>query len=166
MKNQGKIFEENFRKSLDLNNPDLFFYRFRDNPASFGNQNNQFIRFTSNNICDNMIFYKGHLFLCELKSHHGKSLPLNCIRENQFNELYAASFKKNVHSVLIIFFSDLEECYVTPISLVNQIREENKTKSISLLSCREKCLKIQSRKLQTNYRYNVIDFLEEYIKRE
>lgn len=72
MKNQGKVFEENFRKSLDLNNPDLFYYRFKDSPASFGNQNNQVIRFTSNNICDNMIFYKGHLFLNELKSHHRK----------------------------------------------------------------------------------------------
>ena len=30
MKNQGKIFEENFRKSLNLDNPNLFFYRFKD----------------------------------------------------------------------------------------------------------------------------------------
>lgn len=72
MKNQGKVFEENFRKSLNLDNPDLFYYRFKDSPASFGNQNNDFVRFTNNNICDNMIFYKGNLFLNELKSHHRK----------------------------------------------------------------------------------------------
>lgn len=30
MKNQGKIFEENFKASLDMDNPDLFYYRFKD----------------------------------------------------------------------------------------------------------------------------------------
>ena len=46
MKNQGKIFEENFKKSLDLDNHELFYYRFKDSPASFGNQENDFVRFT------------------------------------------------------------------------------------------------------------------------
>lgn len=69
MKNQGKVFEENFRKSLNLENPDLFYYRLKDNPASFGD-NNQFVRFTSKNIADSLLFYKGSLFICEMKSHH------------------------------------------------------------------------------------------------
>ena len=46
MKNQGKVFEENFKASLDLDNPNLFYYRFKDSPASFGNLDNDFIRFT------------------------------------------------------------------------------------------------------------------------
>ena len=69
MKNQGKVFEENFRASLNLDNPDLFYYRFKDSPASFGNQDNDFVRFTNNNICDNMIFYKGYLF-ARTRYHH------------------------------------------------------------------------------------------------
>ena len=73
MKNQGKVFEENFRKSLDLNNPDLFFYRFKDGTASWGGgQQNDFIRFQAKNISDCMIFYKGNLSILELKNHKRK----------------------------------------------------------------------------------------------
>lgn len=78
--------------------------------------------------------------------------------------MYAASFKKNVYPILIIFFSDIEECYVIPIEFINQIREEKKSKSISLLFCKQFGFKINSRKLQKNYRYNVEEFLENFIK--
>ena len=78
--------------------------------------------------------------------------------------MYASSSKNNVYPMLIIFFSDIEECYAIPISLVDEIRKENKTKSISLLSCKEKGFKIDCRKLQTNYRYNVIEFLNNFIE--
>ena len=79
MKNQGKIFEEDFRASLDLEDINLFYYRFKDTATSFGNQKNQenqFIRFSNSNICDNMVFYKRNLFLCELKSHHRKIITI------------------------------------------------------------------------------------------
>ena len=164
MKNQGKIFEENFRKSLDLKNSDLFYYRFKDSPASFGNSKNDFVRFTNNNICDNMIFYKGNLFLCELKSHKGKSLPFSCIRDNQYKQMLEVVNKKNVFPMLIIFFSDIEECYAIKMTDINEFKDNSKSKSIPLLFARQKGLKIDCRKLQTNYRYNVIDFLENYIK--
>lgn len=163
-KNSGKVFEQDFRKSLNLENPDLFFYRFKDSPASFGNHDNQFIRFTNNNICDNMIFYKGYLFLNELKMHKGKSLPFSCIKENQFQEMYNASFKKNVYPMVIIFLSDIEECYVIQMRDVVKLRGENKTKSISLSFMREKGFKIDSRKLQTHYRFLVEEFLDNFIK--
>ena len=164
MINNGKKFEKNFKDSLDLENPDLFFYRFKDGTASWGNQQNEFVRFQAKNISDCMLFFKGNLFICELKAHKGKSLPLSCIRENQFQEMYKASFKKNVYPMIIIFFSEIEECYVIPIEFVNQIREEKKSKSISLLFCKQFGFKIDCRKLQTNYRYNIEDFLENFIK--
>ena len=110
-KNSGKVFEQDFRKSLDLDDPDLFFYRFKDGTASWGNQENSFIRFQAKNISDCMIFFKRYLFIIELKSHKGKSLPFSCIKENQFQEMYNASFKNYVYPILIIFFPDIEECY-------------------------------------------------------
>lgn len=162
MKNQGKIFEEDFRKSLDLNSEDLFYYRFKDSPASFGNatQGNQFIRFTNNNICDCMVFYKSKLFLCELKSHKGKSLPLSCIREKQLMELSNVIGKKNVYPMLIIFFSDIEECYALNMASVNEFLDNFTSKSIPLLFCKEKGFKIDCRKKLTHYAYNVTDFLD------
>lgn len=69
MKNQGKIFEQDFRSSLPLDNPNLFFYRFKDGTANWGDRNNPNVRFQQKNVCDCMIFYKGYLFLIELKRH-------------------------------------------------------------------------------------------------
>lgn len=164
MKNSGKIFEEDFRKSLDLNDPNLFYYRFKDSPSNFGNaqQGNQFIRFTNNNICDCMVFYKGKLFLNELKSHKGKSLPLSCIREKQLIELSNVIGKKNVYPMLIIFFSDIEETYAIKMSDVNEFIGNFERKSIPLLFAREKGFKIDCRKKLTHYTFEVIDFLEKF----
>lgn len=164
MKNQGKIFEEDFRASLNLNNPDLFFYRFKDGTASWGDKNNPNVRFQQKNIADSMIFYKGYLFITELKSHKGKSLPFSCIRDNQFQEMYKASFKKNVFPIVIIFFSEIEEAYAIKMTDIIHLRDENISKSISLLFARQKGLKIDSRKLQTHYRFLVEDFLDNFIK--
>jgi len=41
MKNQGKIFEQDFRASLNLDNPDLFFYRFKDRHSFLGKSTKQ-----------------------------------------------------------------------------------------------------------------------------
>lgn len=76
MKNQGKIFEQDFRSSIDLSNTDLFYYRFKDGTAGWGGTQNSFVRFQSNNICDAMIFYKGNLFLIELKRHTRKVITI------------------------------------------------------------------------------------------
>ena len=122
------------------------------------------VRFQQKNISDAMIFYKGFLFIIELKSHRGKSLPFSCIRDNQFKEMYEASFKKNVFPIVIIFFSDLEECFALKMTDIIELRSKNISKSISLLFVREKGVRIDCRKLQTHYRFEIQDFLENYIK--
>ena len=166
MKNQGKIFEDDFRNSLDLDNPDLFFYRFKDGTASWGDKNNPNVRFQQKNISDCMLFYKEKLFIVELKSHKGKSLPLNCIRDNQFIEMYKASFKKNVYPIVIIFFSDIQECYGIKMTDIIEFRAKNISKSIPLLFAREKGLKIDCRKKLTHYTFNILDFLDNFIEKQ
>lgn len=166
MKNQGKRFEEDFRNSLNLDNENLFFYRFKDGTASWGEPNNPQVRFQQKNIADSMLFYKGILFITELKSHKGKSLPFSCIRDNQFQEMYAASFKKNVYPIVIIFFSEIEECYALKMTDIIQFRNENKSKSISLLFAKEKGFKIDCRKKLTHYHFFIEEFLENFIKKE
>lgn len=94
----------------------------------------------------------------------GKSLPFSCIRDNQFEEMYEASFKKNVFPIVIIFFSELEECYALKMTDIIELRSKNISKSISLLFAREKGFRVKSRKRQTHYRFEVEDFLENFIK--
>lgn len=163
MKNQGKIFEQDFRASINLNNPNLFYYRFKDGTASWGDKNNPNVRFQQKNISDCMIFYKGKLFIIELKNHKGKSLPFSCIRDNQFQEMYNTSSKNYVYPIVIIFFSDISECYALKMTDIIEFRAKNISKSISLLFAKEKGFKIECRKLQTHYRFEIEEFLENFI---
>lgn len=159
---RGQRFEENFRKSIDLNDPDLFFYRFKDGTANWSQ--NDLTRFQAHNISDCMIFYKNKLFILELKTHKGKSLPLNCIRESQYKEMYNANLKNSVYSMIIIFFSDINECYAINISDLIKFKDNSERKSISLSFLQENGFKIDSQQLKTNFRFKIKKFLDFYIK--
>ena len=74
----GKRFEKNVKDSIP---EEYFYYRFKDGTSSWGG--NDQVRFQARNICDSMLYNGYNLYLLELKSHKGKSLPLSCIRENQ-----------------------------------------------------------------------------------
>ena len=158
MQNRGKIFETNFRKSLP-NNENLFFYRFKDGTANWTGGNNENVRFQAKNICDCMIFYDGKLFLNELKSHHGKSLPLNCIRDNQVKEMYNASLKNNVKCNIIVFFSDVERCFSLDIQDVVDYMESETSKSIPIAYFEQYGREIKVSKLKTNYRFDIESWL-------
>lgn len=158
---KGQRFEDNFRNSIDRDSSDLFFYRFKDGTANWNP--NEKTRFQAHNICDCMIFYKENLFLLELKSHKGKSLPFSCIRDSQYEEMYKASFKKNVYPLLIAFFSDVGECYAIHIRDILALKAVADRKSIPLSYFEEKGFKIESRLLKTNYRYKVQAFLDRYL---
>ena len=160
---RGQKFEDNFRSSIDRDSSDLFFYRFKDGTANW-DRSNKNVRFQAHNICDCMVFYKQNLFLFELKSHKGKSLPFNCIRDSQYEEMYKAGLKNNVYPLLIIFFSDISECYAIHIRDIMAFKANSDRKSIPLLLCQEIGFKIDSRLLKTNYRYDVRKFLDDFVK--
>lgn len=159
MKSSGKRFEDNFKKSLNLEADNLFYYRFKDGTANWGDKTNSNVRFQAHNISDCMIFYNGILFICELKSHKGKSLPLDCIRENQYNEMLEASMKKNVACLLFVYFSDVEECYAIPIQKIRDYKRFYDKKSINIQYFQEKGFKLEVKTLKTNIRVNIMDFL-------
>lgn len=156
---RGQRFEDNFRKSIDRENPELFYYRFKDGTANW-DRTNQNVRFQAHNIADHFIFYRNRLFICELKSHKGKSLPFSCIRDTQYSEMFEASKKKNVYSLVFVFFSDIEECYVASIGSIIAFRCNSDRKSIPLSFFQEKGIKIDCRKLKSNYRFDIQKFLD------
>ena len=162
---KGQNFENNFKNSIDKNDSSIFFYRFKDGTANWGPKDNKDkIRFQAHNISDYMIFYRHKLFILELKSHKGKSLPLNCIRNSQYEEMFNASFKNSVYPMLIIFFSDISECYAVHIRDIIQFKDNSDRKSIPLSFCQEKGFKIECHQLRTNFKFNVKEFLDYYIR--
>lgn len=68
--NEGKIFEEDFKKSVEGHG--YFYHRLKDAAQSFGSQNNG-LRFSSKNPYDCIMFANRHLFTLELKSTKGTS---------------------------------------------------------------------------------------------
>lgn len=166
MKNQGKVFEENFRKSIPKT-PNVFYYRLRDTASSYygGNKN---LRFSQSNIADAFLLHTNyefnitHLLILELKRHKGKSLPFSAIRENQLKEMFEASSYRKILSFLIVFFSDIEKCFALDIQKVVALKQGGERKSIPLEFFEKEGIEIEVTKLRTNYRYNIEKWLNEY----
>ena len=163
MKNLGKQFEQDFRKSIPINNK-IYYYRLKDSNNNWNRSEN--IRFSQNNIADAIMFYNGnflsYLFILEFKSHKGKSLPLTCIRDNQLKEMTEASKKIGVRPMLVVFFSDVEKCYALDIEDVNIFIKLCDRKSIPLEYFENNAKEIEVIKLRTNYKYNIEKWLKEY----
>lgn len=153
--NSGKRFEDNFRKSIPDN---VFYYRFRDGTSSWDKSSQT--RFQSKNICDCMLHDSQYLYLLELKSTKGKSIPLSNIRKNQVDDLLAASKHRNVIAGIVVEFSDLGQVYFMPIDLVSKWYFQSDRKSIPLQSFQnEPCIEIYGTKKKVNYRYNIEQFI-------
>ena len=155
MKNLGKIFEENWKKSVPSN---VFYYRVKDSNNNWAR--NEQLRFTPSNIADCLLFNGATLILVELKSHKGKSIPLNCImgkktKVKQIEDLYEAEKYDCVYSQLVVFFSDVERCFSLPIESVLWFEQLNNRKSIPIEYFEKFGEEIDVTKLQTNYRYDI-----------
>jgi len=164
MKNLGKAFEQNFRKSLPLSNK-LYYYRLKDTASSYYG-GNEHLRFSQNNIADAFLFYVGqfasNLLILEFKNHKGKSLPLSCIRKNQLNDMLRASDNIGVIPMIIVFFSDMERCFSLDISYVEKFIDDSDRKSIPLDYFEHYGTEIEVEKLKTNYKYNIAKWLENF----
>lgn len=162
--NSGTRFQENFRKSIPLDNPSLVLYRFKDGTASW--DKGSLTRFQQKNICDNMIFYtnnnKSKLFFIELKSTKGKSIPYGNFRDNQIKEMTDFSIKINTLCYFIVFFSDLERCFGLNIEDFNDFVANSERKSIPLSYFEEKGIEISVKKLRVNHRFDIISFLNTF----
>lgn len=154
--NNGKIFERNFKASIP---PDVWYYRFRDSPASFG-QGTQ-TRFATSNICDCLLFGNKTLFLCELKSHNGKSIPFNCVRENQVEQLTAAEKFPFIVPALVIFFPDVERCFVVHINGWNNLVDASTKKSANVAEIAQAGFEVEVTKLKVNYKYDVAKMMKD-----
>ena len=161
MKNLGKVFEQNFRKSIPDSNK-IYYYRLKDSASSYYGGNQQ-LRFSQSNIADAFLFYvteyMNYLLILEFKNHKGKSLPINCIRENQLKEMVEASKKMDVIPLLVVFFSDIERCFSLRIEDVNNYIKTSGRKSIPLEYFEQTAIEIEVTKLRTNYKYNIEEWL-------
>lgn len=154
--NSGKRFEQCFRKSVPKN---IFYYRLKDSNNTWSNGDKT--RFTNTNICDSIMFDGFYLYMLELKSTKGKSLPYSNIREHQINDLLWCDTFNNIISGLVIEFSNYNECYFIEISHFKEFKESNNRKSLPIDFCKKKGIKIDVEKLKVNKKYNIEKFIYE-----
>jgi len=151
MINPGKSFETDFIKSV----PDTWFkYRLNDSGGAW--QGGDKARFTPSNICD-FIVYNGKLWLLELKSHKGTSIPFTCIREKQVIGLLEA-YKKGTQAGYIFNFRDTKETFYINANLINSFMLTAERKSIPLLWIKEVGTLIPQTKKISHFKYD-LDFM-------
>lgn len=172
-KNQGKQFEENWKKSIPEN---VFYHRLVDPPQSF-NQKQGNLRFSWKNPCD-CFLYNGNkrlFYALELKTSGTKSFSFELeentnktanIHYHQIESLIEFSKYPFFVSGFIFNFryedKDIESTYFQSISDF-----EKMVKKLGKKSFNEKDLlkynpiKIEQKKKRVNYTYNVEKFLED-----
>ena len=153
--NIGKVFESEFKDSI-LNH---FLYRFKDGSAAWGGSNKT--RFQANNICDYLVMYNRTLFLIELKTHKGKSIPFNCLRDKQIKEMLQASIYSNVKPYFIFNFRDIERTFAIKVEDIDLYIETSSSKSFSLKWCENNGIEIIGTKKRTRYTYDLESFFTE-----
>jgi len=153
----GKKLENNWRDSIP---PNIFFYRFRDGTSSWGGgQENT--RFQQVNMCDCMMFDGEKLYLLELKSHKGKSIPFSAIRQNQLDELSKASTYKNIIAGFVIHFADVGTTYFCKADDVLYFIKHEERRSIPISWCEQWGTKIDGKLKKINYLWDIKSFVEQ-----
>lgn len=149
--NPGKKFEEDFLKSIPSN---IFKLRLKDDTFHFKNVNNP---------ADIIIYYKGKLFVLELKSTKGKSLPYANIKENQFEGLNKISSVEGVIPGFLINFRSVEETYFLGIEQALSYKKREDKKSFPLEFIRQNGILIKCKKKRVRFTYIIEDFLNNFI---
>jgi recombination protein U len=153
MKNEGKKFEQDFENSVPEN---FVFIRLKD-AGGWSNADNT--RFTPKNECDGVLF-DGEIFcMLELKSHLGKSIPKDKIKESQIKALAKQQSKEHTFPGVIFNFRELEETYIVHIKYVEEFYYSKERASFPVDWCREHGIKIPQKKKKVRYTYDIVSML-------
>lgn len=152
--NPGKVFEENFKKSVP---EDTYYLRLHDSSIGFDIENST-QRFALKSPFDCILYRKGRMFCLELKSvqngsiSHSGSSPK--IKDNQIKELIKANCY-GITAGLILNFRNTGNTYFLPINSFELIRSTSTKKSFNEKDLDGISLVIPGRKLKVNYRYDL-----------
>nr|DAZ41340.1 MAG TPA: penicillin-binding protein-related factor A [Caudoviricetes sp.] len=184
VRNNGKVFEDNFKDSAEKQN--LLYERFPDsnkfgqNRNKFGQNNGGAIRFTLNSPCDCFLFDSYSLFYVELKATKNTSISFNqpsyedtkkkvMIKPHQVRSLLKRTNFDNVYAMLVLDYADRTNSkgetteggtYAIPIvDFVEWTRYCGK-KSINKDDAEQIGIKVDRRKKKVNYEYDIVGMLK------
>lgn len=152
-KNVGKVFEEDFIKSVPEN---IFHFRFRDLPHYLTKNS----KYNVNNNPADFIIFSEYLFILELKSTNNSSYPFSNTRDNQVKGLEKYSHKDKTVCGFIINMRKYNETYFIYIKDYIYLQNESDRKSISIKDLRLFGIRIEQELKRTRYRYNIKNLLK------
>ncbi|MGL5962669.1 MAG: Holliday junction resolvase RecU [Cetobacterium sp.] len=153
MKNVGKLFEEDFIKSVPSY---MFRYRFRDLPYHLTKGAKYEV---NNNPADFLIVYD-KLFILELKSCAGTSLPCSNVRGNQIEGLKKYSELYNTVSGFVINYRRYDETYF--LEVCDYLRITSTKASIGIQDARVFGVLITQQLKRTRFSYDIESFIKKF----
>ena len=167
MKNEGKVFESDFKKSVPEEG-DWWFYRFRDGTASW--DGGGAARFQAENLCDCQISKFPLLYLVELKSTWEPRLPHDKIigssgkRIKNVEKMVQAGQKRGICAGFVWNCRSKEKTLYIPAAAVLEHITASGRKSIPLEWAQLHGLPLAQRKLRVHWRYDVEALLQQLEK--
>ena len=149
--NSWKKFEKNFKDSVPK---EFFCYRLRDSASTYYWWNDS-LSFSTSNICDFIVFTWNVLWLLELKTTKGKSLPFGNIKSGQLKWLNDANYHNNVQWALLINYSILNLTYLIKIDDFIKFKDTTDRKSVSIGRCQENWIEVIWILKRVNYKYDL-----------
>lgn len=166
--NSGKRFEADFKASIP---PGIWYYRFRDSPATFyGGEAQEGVRFSLDNICDCQLYCWPCLHLIELKTVDTPSAALTSLfgrwlpdkgeykKQKHLRELSEAAGHRGITASVIIQYRRTGNAYaIHPDAILHfiELSTQGDRKSIPELWCAQSGFAVESRQLRVNRRYDV-----------
>ena len=165
MQNQGKLFEQDWKKSIPK---EMYYQRIKDSPNQFGNQdeNNPQLRFTPKQPYDAFCYYNNFLYCWELKSTKGTSISFKgsspMIKEHQQKELTIASEHKGIIAGFIMNFREPQnKVYFLNIIDFNKFINETTKSSINIKDIiNYGGFEISGEQKRVRWKYNINEFIE------
>lgn len=113
MPNYGKTFEQKFLKDWTCSFPGTFILRLYDTTNGYK---------SISNPCDFIAFNNNRLFLLEIKSHAGASIPFDAIP--QYSQLILYSQMPQVRAGIVLWLYDKDLCLYVPVHTIKELMDE------------------------------------------
>ncbi len=175
--NTGKRFEADWKASVPSG---VWYLRLKDSPATFYGGAQEGIRFSADNICDNLLFREPMLALVELKTVGTPSASLTAMfgkydaekkrykKQKHLEDMDKAAQHEGITAVVVINYRSAGHTYA--ITAAQALRWLNNSatgdgrKSIPESWCAEHGTLVQQRQLKVNWRYDVRGLLDQLEK--
>ena len=161
--NAGKRFEADWRESI-AKAENVWYYRFRDSPATYYGGAQEGIRFAADNICDCLVYAYPRLYLFELKTVEAASASLTALfgAFDPEKRLYKKE-KHLLEMARVARCPGIDHTYACAAGKVLRLLDDARAggrKSILEAWCKTHGVEVAGRKLKVNWRYDVMGLLE------